>query len=744
MKVFSLFSGKEEDNTQKTSAYLQNEEGELSYRLLERYNTSSRANWLEDFASSSNFRAGYQWTQDEEAELKEEGLPPVVVNVIHPSVDQIKAAMTANNPQFSVTGAEGSDHKVASIFSDVLSDIWRSCDGKSQTRQMIDDYIIGGNGIYLAYVDPTGENGQSKVKFAAIDPRDVWVDPDTKDYLYRDAAHILIGKILTSEQLQHYYSQYAEAFPKMEECHTNSLSSLGGEVRTDDPQLPATDPEAVKYCVIDRYSRIKHVVHIVRNPVDGSEWEMNAEQFQTFLGSKFLYEITANSLPQLITDSVKLREAMGYVEKFGNTFHYAIDPNDRMGKPLIVPGEENPELDSQQGMQTIPGSTVRLNPVPVAELIKKRVLDYEEFGDNRIKRVFSIGRFALYTEIMPVEDHVIVPCINGFGRSPHGRSDVKIVRPLQVYINKLRALILVHAANSAGVKLAIQRGSADVNELRKQWRRAGTAVIEVDMELGAPVQVAPPPLPNELYLDEARMRSDIQEILGTYTLSAGNPDEAPTTYKGTVAIDEYGQRRIKNKKDEVEATLTQLAYILIRLIQANYTEPRIIRLIRPNNTTYSARVNYLEDQSAFAPKINDLSVGRYDVIVVSGSMLPVNRWARFEYYMALYEKGVIDRLELLKHAEIVDPQAVAERMSEIEILRQQLNTAIDKIKDLEGDLQTATRESMHDRKRVEVEKFKSSISGLRQKAEAATEIYTKRLADEVALAATSVKEDGKE
>jgi hypothetical protein len=47
-------------------------------------------------------------------------------------------------------------------------------------------------------------------------------------------------------------------------------------------------------------------------------------------------------------------------------------------------------------------------------------------------------------------------------------------------------------------------------------------------------------------------------------------------------------------------------------------------------------------------KINDITVGKYDIIVVSGSTLPSNRWARFEYYMELYKSGLIDQTEVLK------------------------------------------------------------------------------------------------
>ena len=45
---------------------------------------------------------------------------------------------------------------------------------------------------------------------------------------------------------------------------------------------------------------------------------------------------------------------------------------------------------------------------------------------------------------------------------------------------------------------------------------------------------------------------------------------------------------------------------------------------------------------------NDLTLGQYDIKVIGNSTLPSNRWARFEYYMQLYQSGLIDQIEVLK------------------------------------------------------------------------------------------------
>ena len=54
-------------------------------------------------------------------------------------------------------------------------------------------------------------------------------------------------------------------------------------------------------------------------------------------------------------------------------------------------------------------------------------------------------------------------------------------------------------------------------------------------------------------------------------------------------------------------------------------------------------------------------------------------------------------------------------------------------KDLQGDLQTARRESVSDRKRIEVEKFKSKLSGVESDTKAKSKIQANKLDNAVKL-----------
>lgn len=54
----------------------------------------------------------------------------------------------------------------------------------------------------------------------------------------------------------------------------------------------------------------------------------------------------------------------------------------------------------------------------------------------------------------------------------------------------------------------------------------------------------------------------------------GSTSSAPSTYRGTLVIDEFGQRRIKSRRDDIENFLTQVAKVAVPLMQQLYTEEK--------------------------------------------------------------------------------------------------------------------------------------------------------------------------
>ena len=331
---------------------------------------------------------------------------------------------------------------------------------------------------------------------------------------------------------------------------------------------------------------------------------------------------------------------------------------------------------------------------------------------------------------MPIENYPIIPLMNVHHRNPFPESDVRLYRPLQEYINKIRSLIIAHASTSTNVKLLIPRGSADLNQIEQEWSKAGTSVIEFDAELGAPIVAGPVPLPNELYKNEADAKYDLEYGFGIFELMQGSAKSAPSTYRGTLVVDEFGQRRIKSRRDDIEGMLNQVAKIAIPLIQQLYTEEKVIRLIQPNGDEKEQRFNYYKEmENGDVRRFHDIGAGKYDVVVISGSTLPTNRMALLNTYMEMYKMGLIDQTEVLKKSELIDVDGVLERSGQMKQMMQQMQAMEQELKKVKGDLQTASREEIHAKKRLEVEKFSGDLDKVSNRADMATTLYKARLND---------------
>jgi len=700
--------------------------------------SSARKLWSRQAVEDSEFRSGKQWKKEQVNALRARAQEPLVVNVIHPAVEQAKAMLTSNAPKFQSTGRDTSDTKVGRIFSDLMAYIWDISVGNAELKRCIDDYYVKGMGVMMSYIKPDADFGRGEVMVKSIDPLSVYIDPDAEDPFCRDASNIVVAKRMTEKELIEMYPEFEETIRASQETSHISDYDENRFGLFDEEVVPQSRKQSLlnvdderELEVFERYTKIKTPYYKIFDPFENREIIINDPQYAEYREEPAVILTTAKD-QQILTEKQSVNQYMQIAEQVGKVYHLEQDP--QTGQPVPVKGEET--LDS------IPESTVSIDIIDKGILIDSDKIMVTKVMNTNIKQCISVGDEYLYSIILPIEDYPIVPFMNGHHRNPYPTSDVRLVRGLQEYINKIRSLIVAHASSSTNVKLLIPRGSMNKKQLEEEWAKAGTAVIEFDPELGQPIVAGPVPLPNELYKNEADAKQDIERILGIYTFMQGDVGGAPQTFKGTIAMDEFGQRRINSKKDDIEASLNQLARSVVGLIQFVYQSEKTIRLIQPNNKPLEVKINqniYDDVSGQLIEKINDITVGKYHIIVVSWSTLPSNSWARFEYYMELYKSGLIDQTEVLKQTDVADMEGVLERAGQMQKLMQQVQQQTEQIKQLKGDLQTAQRESIHDRKRVEVKEFEKKLAKAEAKAEMATQLYKERASDELKKLREEVK-----
>ena len=363
---------------------------------------------------------------------------------------------------------------------------------------------------------------------------------------------------------------------------------------------------------------------------------------------------------------------------------------------------------------------------------------FVEIPQTRIKVTASLGQVLLYETILDTDTYPIVPIPNIWTNTPYPKSDVNKVKDMQRLLNKLFSLALSHAQTSAGLKLLVPQGSVEsISQLEKDWANPN-AVIEYDPSYGEPHFPSPQPLTSQFYALINQVERYIDLNFGVPELLQGFKEGAPQSVRGTMLLAQMGEGRGASKLRDIEMALQQLGKVLYQMSKEHYTFEKKFRIVQPNNdiTQFAINNRLYDDKTKELVKIeNDITAGQFDVRIISGSTMPNNKHAEYQMYLEAYQLGLIDRTEALKKTEIFDKEGVLQRTGEVQQMQGIIKQLQDQIKILSGDLQTAQRESMSDRKRVEVQKFKSEldkvVTGTKAQQKVDTERKTRQQQEEV-------------
>ena len=163
--------------------------------------TDNRVQWEYINQKGCDFANDNQLSYDEKVALQEQGMPTFTINRIIPVVEMLNYYATAKSPRWQAVGSEGSDSDVASVFSDIADYIWNISDGDTILSNAINDSVTKSLGYLMVTVDPDADRGMGEVVLNQPDPFDIYVDNKSRDILFRDAAYILIRKILPKGHL---------------------------------------------------------------------------------------------------------------------------------------------------------------------------------------------------------------------------------------------------------------------------------------------------------------------------------------------------------------------------------------------------------------------------------------------------------------------------------------------------------------------------------------------------------------
>ena len=686
----------------------QKEKAQLNKQLWDRSNNSHRVRWQSISQKSYDFYLNEQLSKEEQETLEEAGMPTFTINRVTPIIETMKYFVTANNPRWKAVGVEGSDTDVAQVHSDIADYCWYLSNGKSLYGQVILDSLTKGIGYFLVDVDRDADLGKGEVMFKRIDPYDVYVDPMSRDFLFQDANFILIRKNLSRTQLMNLFpKQKAKIKNAGGEAEIVTYSkrdtAISDNIQAEDITSTVTpegeDDQIVSYYECYQKVKVPYVNVFIKIPPSEEELaEINR------LVSIQLEEFQKETEVQVIEKQKQIQEALQAGEMIEERAKLEMERAQKMAEQAIQ--EKRAELMSiaQDRATKIEQQVItkkEYNILIKNQAVAANIVEAIDFHENRIKVVCSVGDDVfLYEYMLQQTEYPIVPMPYTYTGTPYPMSAVTPLIGKQQEINKAHQIMLHNANLASNLRWLYEEGSVPEGEW-EQYASAPGALLKYRQGFNPPTPVLPASINNAFYTVSQEGKQDVEYIAGIHSSMMGIARAQPETYRGLLANDEYGTRRIKAwMGNTVEPALEHLGRVFKEVAQDTYKIDKIFRIVQPeagqspDEQEKEVRINIpvYNDYGQAVSKWMDYSSAKFDVRIVAGATMPVNRWALLEEYFRWFQSGLIDDIAMVAETDIRNKKQLLQRKSMYSQLQSQLQQMEDSMKDKDGTIETLERQ----------------------------------------------------
>ena len=331
------------------------------------------------------------------------------------------------------------------------------------------------------------------------------------------------------------------------------------------------------------------------------------------------------------------------------------------------------------------------------ETFKNNVVDAIRFHKNRIKQCCVIGDKTLYEKYLPISEYPLIPFHYKWTGTPFPMSAVSPLIGKQREMNKAHQLMIHNASLGSSLRWVYEEGSVDTDYWEK-YSSAPGALLPMRQGYNPPTPVQPFQLNNAFFSLTQTGKQDMEYLAGIFSSQMGDTGASKDMpYKGMLAMDEYGTRRIKYwLKHCIEPGLRQVGEVVKEYSQAIYTAHKVFNIVQPNaikeDRKIEINVPLYNDMGEAVGKWRDYSASKFDVKIVAGSTLPINRWAYLEELKQLMNLGVVDDIAVLAETDIRNKEQIVKRKSLYSQLKSQIENKDEEIKEKSGTIETLTRQ----------------------------------------------------
>ena len=680
---------------------------EINKQLWDKANSSHRQRWQVLSQKGYDFYLNEQLTKDETDALNEAGMPTFTINRITPIVEIMKYFVTANNPRWKAVGATGDDTDVAQVHSDIADYCWYNSNGKSIYSQVVLDSLTKGIGYFMVDIDKDADRGMGEVVFKKIDPYDVYVDPASRDFLFRDANFISVRKNVAKTQLMNLFPEFASKIKKVSGAADNisfsqrpstDYQSIQPEDITMGVNIEGEDDDVIPY--YETYSKKKHAYRNVFIKVLPSPAEM--EQIKETVEEQ-VAQAEREIAVSLKEKMINIQEQLEAGEIIEDRAQLEMERAQKMSEQAVE--ESRMQFMSQaQDAATIIDQQVMTEEsyqqLTKSEEMSSQIIEAIKFYENRVHLTCTVGDdIFLYERVIPITEYPIIPVPYMYTGTPYPMSSITPLIGKQQEINKAHQIMLHNANLASNLRWMYEEGSVPEEEW-EQYSSSPGALLKYRQGFTPPTPVMPAPINNAFFTITQQGKGDAEYIAGVPSAMMGFAQEQAETYRGLLANDEFGTRRLKAWMGSVvEPALEHLCRCFQMLAQSHYTVEKVFRIVQPEagqrpDEEKDVRINIpiYNDYGQAISVYKDYASARFDIRVVAGATMPINRWALLEEYFRWFQSGLIDDIAMIGETDIRNKKQIIERKSMYSQLQGQLQSMEEAMKDKDGTIETLQRQ----------------------------------------------------
>ena len=693
--------------------------------MLVRNNTRSQWEYINQ--KGFDFAHDNQLTEAERQALESQGMPTFTINRIMPVVEMLNFYATSNKPRWQAIGVEGSDTDVAAVFSDMADYVWDLSNGSSLYANCVNDAVTKSVGYLMVTVDQDSDEGMGDVVIKQPEPFDVFVDPKSRDMLFTDAAFIMIRKVLPKT---HLVDLFPDAKSKIKRANSsydtedNYSEKALGKYHKDfgykdiagqesvDPEKGERD-ELLEFFEVYEKIKVPYVNVFYVKPPDEKQVEQIKKQVEVAI-----LEMQQELEVELAEKQRMLQEGFQSGEIIQERYELEIAKAQKEVEAQLQ--EAYMQLHSKMQAEASVIENLSVTEKEFVALAKekdfsKHIQDTVRFYRNRVRQTCVVGDVTLYKKILPetITEYPIVPFHYKWTGTPFPISAVSPLIGKQREINKAHQLMVHNASLGSSLRWMHEEGSIDPDYWEKYASSPG-ALLPIRSGATPPTPVQPAPLSNAFFSVCQEGKQDMEYLAGIFSGMMGDSGSQHETYRGMLAVDEYGTRRIKQwMTNSLEPALKQLGSSVMQFTQAVYSANKRFTIVQPDALQGEKQVEInipiFNDMGEAIKKSMDYQSAKFDVRIVAGSTMPVNRWAYLEELKQLLQFGVVDDIAVLAETDIKNKEQIMKRKSLVAQLQSQLNSLQESLQDKEGTIETLTRQLVQAGIKTEVLKASKQV-----------------------------------